>query len=176
MDKSGSNIDFKLMSFCFKIRDFLFPRMNILKEMDIKQGFYLLDYGCGPGSYVVPASRLVGEKGKVYALDINPLAIREVKKIASKKKLINVETIISDCETGLPDSNIDIILLYDTFHDLSTPENVLRGLYRVLKPEGLLSFSDHHLKEDEILNGITGEGLFKLLKKGKKTFTFNKVV
>ena len=176
MHKSGSNIDFKLMSFCFKIRDFLFPRMNILKEMDIKQGFYLLDYGCGPGSYVVPASRLVGEKGKVYALDINPLAIREVKKIASKKKLINVETIISDCETGLPDSNIDIILLYDTFHDLSNPENVLRELYRVLKPEGLLSFSDHHLKEDEILNGITGKGLFKLLKKGKKTFTFNKVV
>lgn len=63
------------------------------------------------------------------------------------KKLANVETIHSDCKTGLPDNSVDAVLLYDTFHDLSDPDGVLEELHRVLKPDGILSFSDHHMKK-----------------------------
>jgi ubiquinone/menaquinone biosynthesis C-methylase UbiE len=99
--------------------------MNILKEVGIKPGFQVLDYGCGPGSYIIPLAELVGESGKVYALDIHPLAIRKVQDIASKKRLANVETILSDCQTGLPDNSLDVVLLYDVFHHLSDPDGVL---------------------------------------------------
>ena len=85
-----------------------------------------------------------------------------------------METICSDCETGLPDESMDMILLYDTLHDLNEPEKVLRELHRVLKSNGILSLSDHHMKENEIVNAVTGRGLFKLLKKGKKTYNFSK--
>jgi len=52
---------------------------------------------------------------------------------------------------------------------------VLEELHRVLKPEGILSFSDHHMKESEILSRLTSGGLFRLWKKGKKTYSFLKV-
>ena len=169
-----SGLDFELMSLTFKIRDFFSPRKNILEEAGIKKGFHVLDYGCGPGSYIIPLAETVGKSGKIYALDVNPFAIRKVKDMASKKNLKNVETICSDCETGLPDESMDVILLYDTLHDLKEAEKVLKGLHRVLKPGGILSFSDHHMKEDEITNAITGGGLFKPLKKGKKTYNFSK--
>ena len=134
----------------------------------------MLDYGCGPGGYVVPASEMVGKSGRVYALDINPLAVRRVQKIASKNQLANVETICSDCKTGLQDNSLDIILLYDTFHDLSDPNIVLKELHRVLKPNGTLSFSDHHMKENDIISKGTEGGLFGLSKKGKRTYSFLK--
>jgi ubiquinone/menaquinone biosynthesis C-methylase UbiE len=174
MDKPASNFHFRFMSLGYKFRDLRLPRMNILKEVGIKTGFHVLDYGCGPGSYIIPLVELVGESGKVYALDIHPLAIRKVQDIASKKKLANVETILSDCKTGLPDNSLNVVLLYDIFHHLSDPNGVLRELHRVLKPDGILSFSDHHMKENEIVSVVTNSGLFRLSGKGQRTYSFLK--
>ena len=176
MDKPQSNLDFRFMSLGFWFRDIFLPRKNILEEAGIKPGFHILDYGCGPGSYSTVAAQLVGESGKVYALDIHPLAVQQVQKIAGKKRLTNIKTILSDCATGLSDESIDVVLLYDTLHNLSKPDEVLAELYRVLKPNGTLSFNDHHLKEEnEIITRITGKGLFKLSKKGKSVYNFLKV-
>lgn len=174
MDRPMSNFDFRFMSAGYKFREFRLPRMNILKEVGIKPGFHVLDYGCGPGSYIVPLAELVGKSGKIYALDIHPLAIRKVQDIASKKQLANVETILSDCQTGLPDNSLDAVLLYDAFHQLSDPDVVLKELHRILKPDGILSFSDHHMREDEIVSEVTNSGLFRLLRKGLRTYTFLK--
>jgi ubiquinone/menaquinone biosynthesis C-methylase UbiE len=162
------------MALTFKIRDFLRPRKDVVKEVGIREGFHVLDYGCGPGSYVKAVAELVGKSGKIYALDINLLAIQTVKKMAEKNRLTNVETILSSCKTGLPDDSIDVVLLYDTFHDLTDPDEVLEELHRVLKPNGVLSFSDHHVKENDIVSEVTNKGLFKLLKKGVETHSFVK--
>jgi ubiquinone/menaquinone biosynthesis C-methylase UbiE len=169
-----SNLGFRVMALTFKLRDFFMPRRDIVKEAGIKEGFHVLDYGCGPGSYVIVVSELVGNSGKVYALDINPAAVKMVKKIAAKKRLPNVETILSDCKTGLPDEDIDVVLLYDTFHDLKDPNKVLEELHRVLKPNGTLSFSDHHMKDNEIVTKITSRGLFRLSKRAERTHNFVK--
>jgi ubiquinone/menaquinone biosynthesis C-methylase UbiE len=174
MDKPKTNMDFRFMSFGYKFRDLRLPRMNILKEAEIKPGFSVLDYGCGPGSYVEPTAKLVGKSGRIYALDIHPLAIQKVRDIAVKRRLENLETIQSDCNTGLPDDSIDVVLLYDIFHNLSDSDGVLREIHRILKPKGILSFSDHHMKENEILSGVTSGGLFKLLKKWERTYSFTK--
>jgi len=174
MDETMSISHFKLMSFCFKFRDLFLPRRNILKKAGIKPGFHVLDFGCGSGSYITAAAELMGDSGKIYALDIHPAAIHEVQNIVSKKKLTNVEIINSDCKTGLTDNSIDLVLLYDTFHVLNDPDGVLEELHRVLKINGILSFSDHHMKEKEILSKVTNIGLFKFLRKGKVTYSFIK--
>ena len=173
-NRPAFNLRFIFMSLGFKFRDLRLPRKNILKEVGIKPGFHVLDYGCGPGSYIIPLVELVGESGKVYALDIHALAIHRVQHIASRKHLANVETILSDCETGLHRNSLNVVLLYDVFHHLSDRDGVLQELHRVLKPDGILSFSDHHMKEREILAEVTNGRLFKPLRKGQRTYTFLK--
>jgi len=163
------------MALGYKFRDFFLPRMNIVKEVGIEPGFHVLDYGCGPGSYIVPLAKLVGESGKIYALDIHPLAIQMVQDIAARKGLRNIETVHSDCATGLENGAIDVVLLYDTYHDVTNPDGVLEELHRVLKPDSVLSLTDHHMKEDEILSQITRNNLFVLSRKGKKTYSFSKI-
>lgn len=174
--KLMSDLGFRAMVFTFRIRDFFRPRVDIVKEAGIREVFSVLDYGCGPGSYVKAVAELVGKSGRIFALDVNSLAVQMVKKIAAEYRLTNVETILSDCKTGLPNDSVDLVLLYDTFHDLTNADMVLEELHRVLKPKAVLSFSDHHMKEDEIISEVISKGFFRLLRKGKKTHSFVKAV
>ncbi|MGQ9585202.1 MAG: class I SAM-dependent methyltransferase [Anaerolineae bacterium] len=168
-------LDFRLTSLWFGLRDLLSPPVSVLGEAGIEPGFCVLDYGCGPGSYSLAAAELVGQSGKVYAADINPRALVRVRGIAAKRGLRNVETVHTDCATGLPDGSVDVVLLYDTYHDLEKPDAVLEELHRVLKPGSTLSFSDHHMEEAQILAAVTGRGLFELAGKGRKTYSFRRL-
>jgi len=172
VDKPMPSWAFQGMAFMFKVRDFFFPREDILAEVEIKPGFRVLDFGCGPGAYVADAAVRVGESGRVYALDIHPLAVETVRRLAEKKRLANVKAIQSDCQTGLPDDSIDVVLLYDIFHMLSQPQAVLAELHRVLKSDGVLSLVPEHMKEDEAIARMTSNRLFKLSRKGGKTYSF----
>jgi len=170
MDRIG----FDMMALTFKVRDLFSPPEGVLLESGISEGFKILDYGCGPGSYSVSAARLVGSKGEVYAADMSPIAMKCVKKAILKNRLNNIKVIQTDCATNLPDNSIDVVLLYDIYHGLKQPQRVLQELYRVLKSEGTLSFSDHHMKEEDIIYQLTKDRLFKLSHKGNKTFSFIK--
>jgi len=174
LDKPMPDFMFRGMSFLFKCRDMLRPRERILEEVDIEPGYQVLDFGCGPGSYTKVVAKLVGEDGRVYAQDIHPLAGKRLRQLASSMGLGNVETICSGGPTGLPDGTVDVVLLYDIFHMLSEPDAVLAELHRVMKPNGVLSFSDHHMKEGDIVRGVTATGLFELSRQGKHTFSFTK--
>lgn len=66
---------------------------------------------------------------------------------------------VEDDKSGLPDNSVDVVLLYDTFHDLSDPDGVLEELHRVLKLNGILSFTDHHMEEYEIVFKVRNRGL-----------------
>ena len=174
MDKPMSDFHFRFMSLGYKFRDYFKPREDVLREVDIGPGSHILDYGCGPGSYTIIAAELAGPTGKVYALDIHPLALQTVRDAASKRGLANIETIQSDCATGLENGSIDVVLLFDIFHGLGDPNEVLGELHRVLRSEGILSFSDHHMKKDEIIAKVTKTGLFRLSRKGRITLSFLK--
>lgn len=147
---------------------------NTIKEVHLKKGFQVLDFACGPGRYVLAVSKATGVTGKLYALDTAPLALEMVRQIVDKNKLSNVKTIESDCDTGLPDEELDVVLLYDAFHGFDDQKAVLSELYRVLKPAGVLSFSDIHLEEKEIISSVTRCKLFKLKSKNQLTYTFVK--
>jgi ubiquinone/menaquinone biosynthesis C-methylase UbiE len=167
VERPQSGFGFRMMSLMFRFRDLLKPRGNIVKEVGLKLGSRVLDFGCGPGGYILPVEKLIGPSGKVYALDVNLTALNAVKSLAAKHHLTNIETIQSDMATGLPDGSIDIALLYDVLHHLKNPDAVLAELHRVLQPEGMLSVSDHHLEDDNITSRISAGGLFRLARKGK---------
>lgn len=115
----------------------LWDKYNLVKE-----GQLLLDYGCGTGDFSIPAAKIVGSAGKVYALDCFPRQLRIVKTRAHKEGLSNIEVILSDLETGLPDECVDIVWMCDVFHEVRQKRAVLEELHRVLKKEGILAIHD----------------------------------
>jgi ubiquinone/menaquinone biosynthesis C-methylase UbiE len=165
---------FSLTRLWFALRDRRSPPGDVLMETSVEPGWQVLDYGCGPGSYTVEVARMVGRTGRVFAADINPHALRYLERIAAEKALDNLKTILTDCATGLDSGSIDLVLLYDTYHDLEQPDCVLAELHRVLRLEGTLSFSDHHMDQGDILSSLTAGGLFRLSHKGQKTYCFQK--
>jgi ubiquinone/menaquinone biosynthesis C-methylase UbiE len=165
---------FKVMSLEFKIRDLFSPRVNLIADIGLKAGDKVLDFGCGPGAYVPAVEDLVGPAGYIYALDAQPLAVQTVQDLSRKKKLANITTILSDRATGLPGNSIDIILLYDILHGLETPGLIMEELYRVLKPQGILSVNDHHLEGSEIIERVTSSGLFNLKQALPRSHNFQK--
>ncbi len=173
-NKSQSNLDFKVMSWMFAIRDKLKDPMNKIKKANIKSGDFVLDYGCGPGSYSLAAAEVVGDSGKIFAADIHPLAVERIKNRASKCGFTNVYTILTDCDTGLEKNSIDVVICFDTLHALGNITSNIKEFYRVLKPNAILSLDDHHSKEDDMISKIQENGLFELKEKKEKMFNFIK--
>lgn len=173
MAKPMSNLAFGAMSLLFRVRDLLWPPGRTLQEARIAPGARVLDFGCGPGSYSVAAAQIVGESGKVFALDIHPKAIEAVQARAARLGLTNVETIHGPLPPTLAGS-IDVVLLYDTFHLLDDPQGTLEELHRVLKPDGTLSFTDHHVKDAAVRERVAAGGRFQLSEKCRYSYRFVK--
>ncbi|MBE9507191.1 MAG: class I SAM-dependent methyltransferase [Chloroflexi bacterium] len=144
-------------------------------EVGLSPGQCVLDYGCGIGGHSVAAAQAIGEQGVVYAADIHPRALQAVRQAAARASISNIRTIETDCATGLEDSSVDAALFYDTFHSLDQCGPVLRELHRVLKPSGVLSFSDHHMSEEQILAAVAQSGLFRLIRKARRSYLFEAV-
>ena len=161
-DKPKSDIDFRVTAFWFRVRDRFSDPVKQLQKVGIEEGQTVLDFGCGSGSYAIPAARMVGEKGKVYALDIHPLAVRAVENKARKERLINITTILSDRDTGLPDESVDVVLLFDTIRQIGDKRALLKELHRVMKLDGLLSILVEHMKVEDVLQVAEMDGMFRL--------------
>jgi ubiquinone/menaquinone biosynthesis C-methylase UbiE len=138
----------------------------------VAPGQSFLDYGCGTGCFTLPAARIVGETGRVYALDCFPRQLEVVKKRAGKAKLNNIETILSDAKTGLPDESIDIVWMCDVFHEIEQRRAVLEELHRVLRRDGVLVIYDG--MRERVLNYASG--LFSLSERDDKLLKFVKKV
>ncbi len=132
---------FQMMKFIMTI---VKRKRNINKEVSfagIKEGDYVLDFGCGLGFNTIPAAQKVGKNGRVYGLDLSKLALKEVSKKSMKSEVNNIELINSGCETSLDDNFIDIVYLHNTLPIVKNKEKVLRELTRVLKAGGKLSYT-----------------------------------
>ena len=146
-----------------------------LKKLNIKEGQKILDYGCGVGSYTFPAANLVGKKGKVYALDKQLSAIKKVEEKAKMEGFRNIDTILSDGDTGLPDESVDVILLYGVLPEIESKESLLRELYRVLKPNGYLSTRFcFRIKQERALKIMEATNLFLLREQKGHLLNFEK--
>jgi ubiquinone/menaquinone biosynthesis C-methylase UbiE len=149
------------------------PRKQI-ESLGLRRGQVILDYGCGIGSYTLPAARMVGEKGTVHALDIHPMAVETVRKRSRQENLPSIQTILSGLDTSLADESVDVVLLYDVFHQVGDRGALLRELHRVLKAGGLLSVIPDHMGEAELLETVQSGQLFSLQPRRSESFEFGK--
>jgi len=138
---------------------------TFFRDIGITEGQSVLDFGCGRGNYTIPAAKIVGNGGKVYAVDKKEIALTRVDTKAKVSNLRNIERVLTngELEIKLGDETMDVVLLYDVLHDrcISDPEDkkeLLREIYRVLKPSGFLSVSPEHRKLTEIMKEIEESG------------------
>ena len=123
-------------------------RLQINRVMDllgIAAGKGVADIGAGSGWFTVRAARRVGAGGSVYAVDINPEAIRYVSERARKEKLQNVKTILGKSDDPvLPANSVDAVLLLKTYHEVAQPVALLRNLRGALRPGAKVGIIDRN--------------------------------
>jgi len=156
-------IRFALMTAVFRVRDYLRPPIEILREAGVTPGQTVLDYGCGPGSFSVAAGRIVGPEGKVYAVDINPISLNAVRRLADRNGLHNLVTLLPGGMDELRANIVDVALIYDVLHFLDAPPITVAAFHRVIKPKGILAVSDHHMRPANIASTISSGALFEAL-------------
>jgi len=126
-----------------------------LKSIGVEAGQVILDYGCGAGHYTIPAAKIVGREGKVYAIDRDDDTLDRLMWAAESEGLKNIVPIETSEESkiDLEDGSIDVVLLYDVLHfmDIDERRKLYSMVHRILKTGALLSVYPKHHKLDEPL-------------------------
>lgn len=158
------------MALKFWLRDKINPPRKLLHSINVGPGMTVLDFGCGPGGFTIAAAEIVGHNGSLLAVDIHPLAKEYITRDAAKKGLENI--IVKNDLQDIPQHSVDVVLFYDIIHILKDPIKVVSELAGVLKFDGILSVSDHHLEEKEIISKVMDCNLFEVQDIGKKSIQF----
>jgi ubiquinone/menaquinone biosynthesis C-methylase UbiE len=124
---------------------------SLLKALKVKPGQTVCDMGCGNGYYTLELARLVGARGKVLAVDIQPEMLSLLNQRAAKAGIDHIEPILGTLiDPKLPAESLDLILLVDVYHEFSHPEHMLRAMRKSLKPNGRLVLVEFRLEDPEV--------------------------
>ncbi len=128
---------------------------EVLQATGLKIGDNFIDAGCGDGYISLEASKIVGDKGKVYALDVYPESIETVKKEIKNRNLDNVEAILTDITDTIPldEAKIDLVLMANVLHGFVAEgdvEEVMNNISKVLKPDGIFAVIEFRKIEGNI--------------------------
>jgi ubiquinone/menaquinone biosynthesis C-methylase UbiE len=143
---------------------------RVMSILGIAPGGAVADVGAGSGWFTVRAARTVGVRGVVYAVDINPEAIKYVEDRAQKEHLQNVKTILSKADDPmLPENSVNAILMLKTYHEVAQPVLLLQKLHSALRAGGKIGIidrngngEDHGVARDIVIREA-GEAGFKVL-------------
>ncbi len=135
---------------------------EVLERLGINRGQIVLDFGCGSGTYSIPAAKIVAEQGRVYALDKDKKVLDELMQKAKLAGLKNIERMDTSGEPriDLTDESVDVVLFFDVFHSYYFPQvedrrSLLNEIHRVMKLSAFISVWPKHMEseaKDEIKN------------------------
>lgn len=124
---------------------------DLMRELKLKPGMVVCDMGSGNGYHSLKMAKAVGEEGKVYAVDIQPEMLRLLKARARAAGMSNIETIENKLhDPMLPEDTFDLILLVDVYHEFSHPEQMLKGMLKSLKKDGVVALVEFRLEDPEV--------------------------
>lgn len=135
MEKSGKHFHHGRSS-----KEILDPN-RVLNAVGLKKGDTFLDAGSGDGYMSLAASRILGEEGKVYAVDIWEESINTFKEQIEKESIRNIEAAVADITQKIPvdDESIDILYMGNVLHGFvenDEVEPVMKEIQRVIKQGG----------------------------------------
>jgi ubiquinone/menaquinone biosynthesis C-methylase UbiE len=121
---------------------------KLVKALKIEPGMVIADIGAGSGYHVFRLAPLVGEKGKILAVDIQQEMLDIIKARMKKEKVANIEPVLGkDDDPKLPDGSVDLILMVDVYHEFAYPYEMTEKMLKALKVGGRLVFVEFK-KED----------------------------
>ena len=113
--------------------------IKAIAALKIAPGDVVADVGAGSGYYTMLLADAVGERGRVYATDIQPDMLALIKKKIDAKRVRNVELVAStETDAKLPAAAVDLVLMVDVYHELAQPQAFLRSLKHALRRGGRL--------------------------------------
>lgn len=116
----------------------------VFGELLLKRGSTFLDMACGRGEYAMAASKIIGDEGVIYAVDLWEEGIASLLKQTAAEGIKNIKAIVADVGKRIPvdDESVDVCLMATVLHDLVQTEDAdgsLKEVERVLKPQGSLA-------------------------------------
>lgn len=125
---------------------------TLLRVLGIRPGQVVCDFGCGNGFYALKIGHLVGDEGKVLAVDIQKQMLALLERRAGKTKIGHrIETILGTVsDPRLPANGIDLVLMVDVYHELSHPVSTLRAIRESLRPGGRVVLVEFRAEDPKI--------------------------
>jgi ubiquinone/menaquinone biosynthesis C-methylase UbiE len=128
----------------FAERDAWQRPQDVMDKLGLKPGSVVADVGCGSGYFTFHFAARVGPRGKVYAEDVESDVLEKIRKRAMEEQLKQIEIVLGNPEDPqLPADQLDAILVMNAYHEMRAYDSMLRGMYRALKPGGMLAIIDH---------------------------------
>ncbi len=124
-----------------RLRHLLQNPERILRGADLEVGQHVLEVGCGSGFFTIPAAEMIGETGKLIAMDPMEGFIEAVRKKAKAAGLKNIEAVRRDAlKSGLDTASVDVLLLFGVVPFPTLPlDRLLPEMHRVLKAKGTMA-------------------------------------
>ncbi len=121
---------------------------EVVGALQLREGETVADVGAGSGYFTLRLAKAVGERGRVYAVDINPDMVRHLNRRLRDAGVRNVCTVLSEpADPLLPDASVDRVLIVDTWHHVEDQPAYLERLKHVLKPGGQVIHVDFQKRE-----------------------------
>jgi len=145
-----------------------------LETAGLKPGQKVMEVGCGPGFFTIPAAKIVGDKGLIYAIDVNHRAIKRVEEKMRKYGIDNIKPILGNAaNSGLQDSSIDLAFIFGLRYVAGGLSNLISEVYRILRSGGILSFEKTTGSDEKLVEEVERVGFVKTDRKGR-IFVFSK--
>lgn len=123
----------------------------LLRELALKPGMDVMDVGAGTGYYARRIAVLVGPKGKVFAIDVQPEMVEMLNRVTKKPEFGNIKPILgTEKSVTLPDGIADLVIMVDVYHELEFPSEMLASITRALRPGGRLVFVEYRAEDPRV--------------------------
>lgn len=140
-------------------------RGEVLRACGLRPGTAVADVGAGTGLYTRLFAPAVGDRGRVYAVDIARKFVDHVLETCRKAGHRNVEGIVCrQDDTMLPAGSIDLAFVCATYHHLEFPRRTMRSIHRALRPGGRMIVIDFDRRE-----GVSSEWVLDHVRAGRDT-------